>query len=201
MDQFLVPVRGGCRGSDVLVGDAPEHAEERLVGFRSEAAQDARLVQGNRRESVHVKLSVAHTLVVGDVDARPPHILDRSDELHVDAELPAITDELTPDPEGRDDQARTARVCEGQAQGLQLHDALAQPESCEDGPPATLDRPTHDVPLVILEERIHVPGSDGLPVGLFKVGFRLDEVKVAHDAIFSIAAKQAFDFAPSIGHP
>jgi NACalpha-BTF3-like transcription factor len=81
-----------------------------------------------------------------------------------DAELLGVDAELVTDAERAHDERRAALAFDDEAQRLQLHERLAQPEGGEDPAPATVDRPADDVALVPEQERVDRSSATSKPV-------------------------------------
>ena len=156
MDELLVPVRGGRGRRHEAVRHLVEQLEERLVGLRAEASENARLVQGDGLELVGVEPAVADALVVREVDAVAAELACPPDELHLHAQKPRVALELLAHAQRADDEGAPSLASLDEPHDLQLHHRLAQAERGEDGAPPAHDRPAHDVALEREERVAHV---------------------------------------------
>ena len=122
-----------------------EERHELAEGLRpAEAAQTRGLVERGAVERARVELSVAHGLVVRQVDAGLVGLFDASDEAHRDAHRLAVSDELLPHAEGRHDEESSAGVRTDLTREFDLHTRLAESEGRKDRSAALAKRPRDD---------------------------------------------------------
>ena len=182
VDQFFVAVRTRGRRGHEAVFHAAEQGKERLVRLGTEGPQHARLVQGHSVEQVYVQPTVAHTLVVGQVQALAVHLFGPPDKVYIDAQLGRIASKLAAHPERADDELPSAIASPDQAHDFELHDGLAQAKGGEYAPAPAVQRPPDDVSLVRLGHGVDVVGLDRKPGLPGHAHFGFEELTVAHAA-------------------
>ena len=144
-----------------------------------ESAEHAGLIEARHGELRRVELRVAHGLVVGEVEpSRVLGFFHPSNELQRDADHPRVARELLPYPEGQHDQSAPAGPLGDEPHRLNLDQRLAQPEAGEDRPASPPHRPTHDVALVRLEDRVNLLGRN-----LVALAHRVDDLGLEEGAI------------------
>jgi hypothetical protein len=143
---------GGAAQFEARIGKGARQLPERLA---PQPLQDAAFVQHHAGKAARVELVQA--LVVGDDDLRLADLVRLTHVRHVDAKLLALAHRLRGHGQRRQNQHPALRVCDDQARPFKLHEGLAQPAFGEDGGPAQLNRPAHDIAL----ERKQL-GVDGL---------------------------------------